>query len=81
MPGCDSEDAAMWMPFFSVTMIEALFGNHVLGAVAEPKSDADAEYAQRAGYRLGPNGEWIADHRRAGRTGAVPPPLAQRSAH
>ena len=50
----------MWIPIFSATILQALFGNQLFGAPnAEPGPAAD--YARRAGCRLGPNGEWIAE--------------------
>lgn len=48
----------MWMPIFSATMLQALFGKHLFGA---PEPGPAADYARRAGCRLGPNGEWIAE--------------------
>lgn len=50
----------MWIPIFSATILQALFGNQLFGAPnVEPGPAAD--YARRAGCRLGPGGEWIAE--------------------
>jgi len=50
----------MWIPIFSATLLQALFRNPMFGAPnAEPGPAAD--YARRAGCRLGPKGEWITE--------------------
>jgi hypothetical protein len=50
-----------------MAMLQALFGYHLPGGLTEkPGPNAAAEFARRAGYRLGPNGEWIADDRGSG---------------
>jgi hypothetical protein len=52
----------MWMPYLSATMLQALFGYYLPDGVREPaRPDATADFARRAGYRLGADGEWIAD--------------------
>ena len=50
----------MWIPIFSATILQALFGNQLFGAPSVEPGPA-ADYARRAGCRLGPNGEWIAE--------------------
>ena len=50
-------------------ILEMLFGSRPrVGLAAEPRRDAapgfEADYAHRAGYRLGANGEWIARNER-----------------
>jgi hypothetical protein len=59
---------AMAMPFFPtmISMFHTLFGYPPLvRLIEEPTPDALTayrnEYAHRAGYRLGANGEWIAE--------------------
>ena len=53
--------------FFMMTMLQALGYHRPDGLIEDPRDDAatafEIEYAHRAGYRLGANGEWIADDR------------------
>ena len=58
------------IPFTTMTMLRAL-GCRLPDGLIEGSGDAAAiafeiEYAYRAGYRLGANGEWIADDRCSG---------------
>ena len=56
--------------FFTITMLQALGYYRPDGLIEDPRDDAatafEIEYARRAGYRLGANGEWIADDRSSG---------------
>ena len=55
------------IPFFTMTMLEALGYHPPDGLIENPRNHAatvfEIEYAHRAGYRLGANGEWIAGDR------------------
>ena len=55
--------------FFTMTMLQTLGCHRPDGLIEAPRDDAatafEIEYAHRAGYRLGPNGE-IADDRSYG---------------
>lgn len=56
----------MSIPCFSVSILEAVFGYYSLHWPTEKRAPealtaCELEYAHRAGYRLGPNREWIAN--------------------
>ena len=53
----------MSIPFFSVSLLEAVFGDHLPPKLvgSEAPTAFELEYAHRAGYRLGPSREWIAN--------------------
>ena len=55
------------IPFFTMTMLQALGYGLPDGLAEDRRHDVatafEIEYAHRAGYSLGANGEWIADDR------------------
>ena len=58
------------IPFFTMTMLQALGYRLPDGLIEDPRHEAatafEIEYAYRAGYRLGANGEWIANDHSSG---------------